>query len=348
MKLKIVNRTYPTIDSVSLTFLKPFSNFFYHAGQHANFTFTINGVATSRTYSLSSSPDFDTDLTITVRLVKDGLVSSLLVSNRIDEIELNDVGGKFFVIPSKNKKRHLIMLAGGSGITPVISMIRTILKNECESSISLIYSNRSYDSILFRDEISRLSKKYSNSFHVYHVLTQQHDSPPDFPVFFKGRLSKLILKRLLKNIAVQIPVESEYYMCGPFGFIQLGDETLKAMDVSASKIFSEVFYTPELPDTSFLYLPGQEVILDMKDGERLLDVKMGQNILEAALSENITLAHSCKQGLCGVCRAVLISGEVKLRANHVLSEDEINSRQILLCQSFPFTNDVTVKPINHP
>lgn len=91
------------------------------------------------------------------------------------------------------------------------------------------------------------------------------------------------------------------------------------MAVSESKIFSEVFYTPELPDTSFPHLPGQEVILDMKNEERLLDGQTGQNILEAALSGNITLAHSCKQGLCGVCRAVLISGEVKVRANHVLA-----------------------------
>jgi ring-1,2-phenylacetyl-CoA epoxidase subunit PaaE len=347
MKLEITHTSKPTPDSVSLHFKKP-TDFTYKAGQYGIFSFLINNEPLSRTYSFHTSPDTDQDLGITVRRVNGGIVSTHLVNGQISEVELDEVTGEFFIEGSPDIERHLVMFAGGSGITPILSIIKTVLHSEPRTSISLIYSNQTFDRVIFRNELLYLEQQFQNRIKVYHVLTKEANIPPDFPVYYKERLSKLIVKKLLNSILAEVDYCIEYYLSGPFEMMQLAEEVIRSVDSGKFKIYKEHFYIPANSERDFdvTKFSTQEVVIRLRDQEKLLIVEAGKSILEASLDKGIQLAHSCKQGQCGVCRAVLISGEVKLRKNHALSTTELNSGQILLCQGFPASENVVVQPLN--
>jgi ring-1,2-phenylacetyl-CoA epoxidase subunit PaaE len=347
MKLEVTHISYPTPDSVSLHFKRP-ENFVYKAGQHGMFKFRINNDFVARAYSFHTSPDTDLDLGITVRSVESGYVSNHVLNTPITEVEIDGIMGDFFIRSSQGKKRHLAMFAGGSGITPIISMIKTVLNHESLTSISLIYSNQTFDRIIFRSELLHLESQFQNRIKVYHVLTKNDNIPVDFPVFYNDRLSKLVIKKLLRNILAEVNCSIEYYLSGPYEFMQLAEDSIRSIDVSTTKVYKEHFYIPSNPERDFdeRQFVTQEVVIRWKDGERLVTVDTGKSILEASLINGIPLAHSCKEGQCGVCRSILISGEVKLRKNHVLTPDELKAGQILLCQGFPASENVVVQPLN--
>lgn len=347
MKLEVTHISNPTPDAVSLHFKRP-ENFAYKAGQYGMFKFRINHEFIARTYSFHTSPDTDLDLGITVRRVESGYVSNHLLNTPITEVEIDGIMGDFFIRGSQDQERHLIMFAGGSGITPIISMIKTVLNHEPLTSISLIYSNQTFDRIIFRSQLLHLERQFQNRLKVYHVLTKNDIIPADFPVFYKDRLSKLVIKKLLRNIMAEINCGIEYYLSGPYEFMQLAEDSIRAIDTSNTKVYKEHFYIPSNSERVFdvSQFATQEVVIRSKDEERLVTVDAGKSILEASLISGIRLAHSCKEGQCGVCRSILISGEVKLRKNHVLTPEELNGGQILLCQGYPASENVIVQPLN--
>lgn len=343
MRIEITQTSYITPDAVTLRFRKTGALEKYKAGQHGIFAFNVNGEKVLRAYSFHTAPDADHDMAITVRQVRNGLISSLLMNQQIPALELEDISGKFFIEPSPEKKRHLLMFAGGSGITPIMSMVRAILHREKQSSISVLYANRNYERMIFRNELHELQAISGGRLKVYHAMSRPEEVPADFAVFYKGRLSKLILKKFIKDRTADINLDTEFYMCGPFPYMELVQETIQSLNIDTHSIRKEHFHIPpqeRLPD--FTDLPARDVIIRFKGEEKLVPVPGGKSILRAALDRNIELPHSCKEGQCGVCRAWLISGEVKLRKNHVLTPEELVSNQILLCQGFPLTDDVTI------
>jgi ring-1,2-phenylacetyl-CoA epoxidase subunit PaaE len=347
MKLEVTHISNPTPDAVSLQFKRP-ENFVYKAGQYGMFKFWINNEVVTRTYSFHTSPDTDLDLGITVRRVEGGHVSNHLLNTPITETEIDGVMGYFFIKGSQDIERHLIMFAGGSGITPIISMIKTVLNHEPLTSISLIYSNQTFDRIIFRNELLQLETQFQNRLKVYHVLTKDNNIPTDFPVFYNERLSKLVIKKLLRNIMAEVTCGIEYYLSGPYEFMQLADDSIRSIDTCTTKVYKEHFYIPSDPERDFdvSQFATQEVVIRLKHEDRHLTVGAGKSILEASLISGLRLAHSCKEGQCGACRSILISGEVKLRKNHVLTPRELNAGQILLCQGFPASENVVVQPLN--
>jgi ring-1,2-phenylacetyl-CoA epoxidase subunit PaaE len=347
MKLVITHTSNSTPDSVSLHFKKPIG-FNYKAGQYGTFSFLIGNEPFIRTYSFHTSPDTDPDLGITIRRVNNGVVSTHLLNNKISEVQLNGVTGQFFIETSPDNERHLIMFAGGSGITPMLSIIKTALHNGPRTTISLIYSNQTFDRIIFKNELFDLDKSFQGRLKVYHVLTKETNAPADFPIYYKERLSKLIIKKLIKNILAEVSYPIEYYLSGPYEFMQMTEEAIRSIPLDDIRIHKEHFFIPASPELDFdtSKFSMREVVIRLKDEEKLLIVDPGKSILEASLEKGIQLAHSCTKGQCGVCRAVLISGEVKLRKNHVLSTEELNAGQILLCQGFPASENVVVQPLN--
>jgi ring-1,2-phenylacetyl-CoA epoxidase subunit PaaE len=346
MSLKVSRITKSTDDSVSLWFAKDTILTKYEPGQHAILGFTLNGQKYIRTYSFHTSPYLDVEMGITVRAVEGGVISNYFLSTPANEIEieLQGIKGDFVLVPSENNNRHLVMFAGGSGITPIFSMIRSVLKYEPQSSISLIYSNRSYSRIIFNSELRALELESEGRLKVYHVITQDENIPNEFPVFYKGRLSKLITKKLLKNILSEVNGDVEYYLCGPYTFMELIEETIRSINVQGSKIHKEHFFIPEKePAFDLSTLLDREVVLQVKDEKKVVMVKSGKSILQASLEGGINVPYSCTEGQCGTCRAKLLSGEVKLRKNHILTDDELKAGQIILCQAFPATDGVSIK-----
>ena len=236
------------------------------------------------------------------------------------------------------------MFAGGSGITPIMSMIKSILQFESRSTISLVYSNKSYSTIIFRSQLEELQHKFPGRLNIYHVLTGAGDVPADFPVFYKDRLSKLVTKKLLKTILSEVNYSCEYYLCGPQGFMEVVEESIRSVATNRVSINKEHFFVPDKPlDVNYSSIPDRELILQMQDQEKLLVVPGGKSILRAALESGFKLRYSCTEGQCGTCRALLITGEVKMRKNHVLTDQELKEGQILLCQGFPVSDGITIK-----
>jgi ring-1,2-phenylacetyl-CoA epoxidase subunit PaaE len=345
MKLDIVRKSKPTRDSISLYFRKSTDLAKYKAGQHALLSIRINGEVFKRTYSFHTSPDIDENVGITIRAVESGLVSNYLQINGAADISLDGVAGDFVIEPYQDNRRHLVMFAAGSGITPIMSMVKTILHYEPQSRISLVYSNKSYARIIFRDELAKLAREFDSRFTVYHILTQDENSPIDTPIFYKGRLSKMIAKKMLQTILSDANYSTEYYLCGPFAFMQTAEDAIRAIDADKANIHKEHFFIPdEQREFNLSNLQTRDVILQMEDEEQLLIVPGGKTILDAARDRGMTLPHSCTEGQCGTCRAFLVRGEVKLRRNHILTQDEIKGGQILLCQAFPMSDGITIRP----
>lgn len=345
MNLQITGFTHATPDAVTIRFKGPDNAIQYKAGQHGSFTFKIADQEYTRMYSFHTSPRIDDDLAITVRAIDGGIVSTHLVKdgNASIDVKLNGVYGDFFVEPRENSERHLIMFAGGSGITPIISMIRTVLHHEAGSVVTLVYSNRNRSRIIFEQELTELENTYSGRLNVLHVLSDEPESD-NHNVFYRGQLSRLIAKKIIKQARESVDLLSEIYVCGPFGFMQLVEEAALALGIDQQFIFKEHFFIPsETANNDWLNLPSRKVIVKREGIEQTVEAGAGKSILQAALESGMQMSFSCTEGQCGLCRAWLHSGKVLMRKNSALSEKEIEDGQVLLCQSFPETDNVVVE-----
>lgn len=344
MRLSVSRITKSTDDSLSLWFAKgPLD---YKPGQHAIFEFIVDGQKHIRTYSFHTSPYIDEEVGITVRAVEGGVISNYLISTppKALAIELRAVSGDFVLAPSVGDKRHLVMIAAGSGITPLYSMIRSVLTNEPTTGVSLLYSNKCHSRIIFNRELQLLESAHGDRFKVYHVITQEQIEQQDFPVFYKGRISRLVIRKFLKNIFSEVNGESEYYLCGPHAFMELAEEAIRSLNVEPERIRKEYFFIPaQEPDFDFTGLPDREIVLLVKEEEKVVMVRSGQSILQASLDGGIAIPYSCVAGQCGRCQATLLTGKVKLKRNHILSDVELHKGQILLCQGFPVSDGVSIR-----
>lgn len=342
MYLEILRTETAAEDAVSIYFIKP-EGFTYKAGQHGLFSFSIDGQKFERTYSFHTAPH-ENEIGITVRAIDNGMVSNYI--QRIKpgiSIPLVAIGGNVFLEPAIAKKRHLIMLAGGAGITPILSMIKMILTHEQQASVSLIYTNRNYHRIIFRDELRALESAFPGRLTVYHIITKTYAVPDDFSTFYKGRLTPLIIRQIFKKIRSGVDADFEYIACGPNGLMDVVEQTLHTIDPLAS-LRKEVFYIQDRKSQiDFESAIEREIILHTNDDEKLVIVKPGQSILQAAREQGIIVPFSCTEGQCGTCRAKLISGEVRHRKNHILTENELKDGYILLCQGFPVSNGVAIR-----
>jgi len=345
MKHIVTHVSHPTFDSVMLRFKKENDLLHYHPGQHGQFYFTINGVKHQRNYSFVTSPLLDSDLAITIRLITSGVVSHHLLQEAIPgmEINLKSIQGSF-KLSDLTVPKHLIMFAGGSGITPIISMLRTALHACNQTCVSLIYSNTTFDKIIFRDELEELSQQFGHRFTLFHIISQLHTVPEGFPVFLGERLGKLITKKLLRTrLSYDVTLLPEVYICGPHDYIQMVEESTKGIDASVP-IHKEHFYTPlrEEETNAFDHLPTREILIHWKNAKYPIQVQRGESILMAALNQGINLPHSCKEAQCGLCRSTLLRGKVKMSRNFVLTENEIRQQQVLLCHGYPMSDDVVI------
>ena len=347
LPVKKITRSTP--DSVTLWFEKTEPLMNYSPGQHVSVTINIDGVNVSRTYSLNTSPYADRDIAITIRKIENGVFSTYLVNNAFEGMAVMLEGplGEFKIEPKDSERKHFVMFAAGSGITPIMSMLKSILHSETTCTVSLMYTNKSYSSIIFKEELFNLEQTFPNRLKVYHILTRDEHFPKDFSVFHKGRPSKLIIKKMLKTILAEITTQVEYYLCGPFSFMHFIEDTIHLLSPGKANIFKEHFFIPDekKDEFDFLNLTTREVIIEVKGEEKILIVEGGKSMLQAALESGIRLSYSCTEGQCGICRAQLISGQVKLRKNHILTEDELNRGEILLCQGFPVSDGVFIKSI---
>ncbi len=345
-----------TADCVSVAFAIPAGfreEFRWRQGQNITLRTRINGEEVRRSYSICTSP-LDNELRVAIKQVPGGVFSTY-ANERLQKGHVIDVlppSGKFYTeLLPENRKRYLAF-AAGSGITPILSLIKTTLAIEPGSHFTLVYGNRHRQSILFREELEGLKNRYIDRLSLLHILSrEQMDNPLN-----QGRIDTEKCGELCHRL-IDLQLVDEVFLCGPEEMTFLLKSWLEQQGVAARKIHFELFHTQESAvgakgqiarprSTAAQLLSGDKtsrvtVRLDGISHEFDLPYD-GFSVLDAALMEGVDLPFACKGGVCCTCRAKLIEGKVDMEVNYALEADELAAGFILTCQSHPRTDKVVV------
>lgn len=344
---KIVNETR---DAISIVFEHPAERKIdYKSGQFLTLIVSVQGKEVRRAYSLCSSPFVDQDLAVTVKRVEKGLMSNWLADNLKPGISIKvmEPMGQFTTEFNKTHKRHLILFAGGSGITPMMSIIKSILTQEPESIVSLIYCNRDIDSIIFKDTLEEMQTNDEGRLRVIHIL----DEAPMNWQGYSGLLNHDMLTKLFERIPDWGIDKSTYLMCGPEGMMKNVESLLAQRNIPKEKIFKESFVQGTIDKENKKEealaasgeLKAREVTIRYDGQEYKVMVPPNKAILETALDQGIDLPYSCQSGLCTACRGKALSGKVKLDEEEGLSQSERAEGYVLTCVGHPLTDDVVIE-----
>ncbi len=344
-----------TADCVSIAFTIPpqlRETFRYHQGQNITIRAVIDGTELRRSYSICSSP-LDEELRIAVKAVPGGLFSTH-ANERLQpghELEVLPPSGKFYTeLKPGNRKRYLAFVAG-SGITPVLSLIKTALTVEPESHFTLVYGNRHRASIIFREQLEALKNRYIDRLALHHILSREQ---MDLPLQ-QGRIDAQKCEALCGRL-IDLQGMDEIYLCGPGEMIFTVRDWLEQRGVEKKKIHFELFHPLEAAGSTAVRQretggdmpPGQEgrvseVTVRVDGTSHLFTLPFeGTSVLDAALHEGADLPFACKGGVCCTCRARLIEGQVEMDLNYALEADELAAGFILTCQSHPRTPRVVI------
>lgn len=345
-ELLVKNIIQETKDAISIVFEQPVAKLHYKSGQFLTLIVPVQGKEVRRAYSLCSSPFIDADLAVSVKRIEKGLMSNWLPDNlKVGaKVKVMEPMGQFTTEFVKDKKRHLVMFAGGSGITPMMSIIKSLLTQEPDSICSLIYCNRDIDSIIFKTQFEQLQTQYEGRLHVIHIL----DNAPMNWQGLSGLLNKEMLVKLFERIPDWGLDKTTYLMCGPEGMMKNVDSLLAEHRIPKEKIFKESFVAgvldkPKKEDEKGTEKKTRDVVIRYDGNEHTIAVPHNKTILETALDQGIDLPYSCQSGLCTACRGKALSGQVKLDEEEGLSKSERAEGYVLTCVGHPMTDDVVIE-----
>jgi len=342
-----------TTDCVSVAFDIPDKlkkDFRFTQGQSLTMRVTLNGEEVRRTYSICSSP-LENEWRVAIKKKDGGLFSSFANAElkKGDVLEVMEPVGKFYTDLHPEHHKQYVAFAAGSGITPVMSIIKTTLATEPASRFTLVYGNRSKHSIIFFDELEGLKNLYMDRFSMIHILSRERmDAALNF-----GRIDPDKLKELDKIIGYRNV--DEFFICGPEQLIFCIKDFLEGWGIDKKKIHFELFTSPgekrstvdrRLSAADINKVAGAKSVVSIKvDGRSFsFDLPLGSDttLLDAALQQGADLPYACKGGMCCTCKAKLKEGEVSMDVHWGLEEEEIEKGYILTCQSHPKTEKVTI------
>ncbi len=311
----------------------------YKAGQFITFLFIINGQEVRRSYSFSSSPAWDESLSITIKRQPNGIVSRWIHDSWQPGTTLHAIApaGMFTIAYQQTLKRDIFLIAAGSGITPVYSLLKDILMNETGGFVTLIYSNHTRSQAIFLDELIELQEKFPHQLHIEFLFS-------DHQQILQARLSSTSLKLLLDRHLHFAKRDALIYTCGPFDFMQMVQIVALTHGFESKHIRREIFTLPDITAAQTTYIDNTDnTITLIKNGVAYsLFVPHRQTILSAALANRIELPYSCRAGRCSSCRAKLTQGKVQMHYNEVLTDEDEAAGFILTCTGHPVSDDVIV------
>ncbi|MCT7352605.1 phenylacetate-CoA oxygenase/reductase subunit PaaK [Streptomyces sp. 15-116A] len=331
-----------TDDSVALTLAVPpdlREEYRYAPGQHLALRRTVDGEEIRRTYSICSpAPDGEgpSTLRVGVRLVEGGAFSTYALKeiNLGDELEVMTPAGRFTLQPAPGQYAAIV---GGSGITPVLSIVSTLLAREPRARFCLIRSDRTAASTMFLEEVADLKDRYPDRFQLVTVLSRE-EQQAGLP---SGRLDQERLTGLLPALLPVGQVDG-WFLCGPYGLVEGAERTLRGLGVPRSRIHEEIFHVDASPaPAGAATAPAHSTVTARLDGRGgTWPVQDGESLLDTVLRNRPDAPYACKGGVCGTCRAFLVSGEVRMDRNFALEAEETEAGYVLACQSHPVTERV--------
>ncbi|MCB2408962.1 ferredoxin--NADP reductase [Hymenobacter lucidus] len=311
-----------------------------------------------RAYSLSSTPSEAPRLSVTVKRVSGGLVSNYLLDTvRVgQQLEVMAPLGNFTLKTSPKAARSIVLVGAGSGITPLMSILKAVVRDEPQSHVLLVYGNRNEESVIFRQQLQQLEAQSGGRVQVEHVFSQPTN--PTSGHRHTGRLNRTMLLRILEQ-RHQFPAQqAEYYLCGPEGMMSEARAAIELLGVPAARIQRESFVAAaetieaaagqpnghgDVSDATDDKITAHTVTIHYEGAEYEIEVKPSQTILEAALDQDIDLPYSCQAGLCTACRGKCLSGKVHLDEREGLSDSEMKQGYVLICVGHPVTSGVVIE-----
>jgi len=338
-KLSIKNYIQETANAVSLIFDIPEhlkDNFSFKAGQYVTLKTTIEAKEIRRSYSICSSPNSG-ELKVAIKRVENGVFSTYAISHLKtgDVIEVHEPEGKFILEPTRST--NYLGIVAGSGITPVLSMIKTVLQLEPSSSFTLIYGNKSSDETMFKTELDALSLAYDTRFNLEYVFSRQNEEGALFGRIDEGHTNYFI-KNIYKNWSFKTA-----FLCGPEEMIKTVSTTLKENHYKESQILFELFTASINEESSSELKDGQtEVTVLLDDEELCFTMNQKDDILAAALRNDVDAPYSCQGGVCSSCLGKVTQGTAVMVKNSILTDDEVNEGFILTCQAHPTSSKISI------
>jgi len=339
-----------TDDAVCVSFTIPDelrADFAFRAGQHLTVRRIEDGEDVRRSYSICSTPRELAEhgvIRIGVKAVTGGVFSTF-ATNALrpgDRVEVMPPLGHFTTDFTSERSRRYVMVAAGSGITPILSLVATALDVEPESTVTLVYGNRYARSVMFAEELGDLKDRYPSRLHLVHVLSRE----PQDADLLSGRVDADRLARLIE--AGLVPVDAhEWFLCGPYGMVLDARAVLAERGIDESVIHTELFHVDDVP-APVSAAPdeadqGDVTVTVLLDGRASrLTMRRDERVLDAALRIRAELPYACKGGVCSTCKAKIVDGRVEMARNYALEPDEVAAGYILTCQSSPVTDEVTV------
>jgi len=325
-----------TLDSVVLTLkIKPELKQFYKfsAGQYVTLELEIDGVSVRRSYSICSEPSDET-FEVGIKKVQNGIFSTYVNEKlRInDSIKVGKPEGRFIWEPNENEK--IMAIAAGSGITPIMSIIKSVIKHSEKSSLTLIYCNKSPDKTMFYKELQSLAKDFPNYLNIHWTFTEANEKDANF-----GRVNENYINFILNKNKIK---PNKYFLCGPEKMIDLSKKKKKKKGISENQILFELFKETsnkkeinEASNSGFLNIKYDDVFYK-------LPLSAEKTILDIALQAKINVPYSCQGGVCCSCIGKITEGEAKMKSNQVLTDEEIREGLILTCQAVSTSEKITI------
>ena len=338
-KVHIKEITQETANAVSVLFDIPTSlkeDFNFTAGQYITIQTTIDGEQVRRAYSICSTPKSN-DIRVAIKAVENGVFSTYATSalKAGDEIEITAPDGRFLLNSEPNK--NYIAFAAGSGITPILSMIKTVLEDEPTANFTLVYGNKTAADTIFYEELNALKESFSERFKLHYIFSREEVKNQ-----LRGRIDKSVTNYFVKNMYKETTFDAAF-LCGPEEMIQEVSATLKNNNIAKENIHFELF-TASVDEEALAEVKEgtTQITVLLDDEETTFTMQQTDDILAATLRNNLDAPYSCQGGVCSSCMCKVTEGKAVMIKNSILTDSEIEEGFILACQAHPTTSKITI------
>lgn len=357
--LKVKEVIKETVDTITIVFEKASTEITYQSGQFLTLIANINGEEIRRAYSLCSTSGVDENMAVSVKRVSGGKMSNYLNDKLKAGDELNALApmGNFVFSPSQDRQRHIVLIGAGSGITPLMSILKAVLKQESKSIVSLVYTNKNQESAIFYDQLEELKSASNGRFRLVHHFTRRIEEVQKKGGFLglkkkleaeevHYRLTREQLSLYLDLFNIEPTDDTQYYICGPNGIMDIAQITLKNRKVVPTTIHLESFVSNKEDEYKNKHQDDngvKSVQLIVNGQDYHVEVSGSETILQAAISQGVDIPYSCQAGICTACMGKCTSGQVEMSEDMGLTDGEKAEGQVLTCVSHPVSQNIVIE-----